>query len=97
MKYVRIDVTHGPGTPTEIKKGLVVAFPDDLTHSVVADALRMVARRTWRSATVEVGSAGFFNGRMDSTHGSSESLGGLKADKDDAVRFNMMDYGGNYT
>ena len=96
MKYVGIDVTHGAGTNTELTKRLIVAFPDDLVHADVAAVMKVVARQSWPKAKVETGSAGFFTGRMDSTYGESTSLGGLKSDKDDATRFNMMDYGGNH-
>lgn len=92
MKYVGIDVQH-PGLG--LTKRLVVAFPEDLVHAEVAKALVEVAVKQWPKSSVSVGSAGFMSVEAKSTHGKSESLR-LEADVEDAVRFNMSDYGGNY-
>ena len=96
MKYIGLDVTFKGLTADQpsVTKRMVVSFPDDLVHSMVADAMKHAARRQWRGADVKVSTAGFIEATARDTHGKSESLG-IKSDANDARRFNMANYGGN--
>lgn len=91
MKYVAVDVMMAK----DFGKRFVVAFPEDIVHAVMAEALRQAIKTQWPNVlSIKTSSAGNMNVVARSTSGKSESLS-LKADPMAAATFNNQDYSGN--
>lgn len=89
MKYVSVDMHLG-----DMVRRIVVAFPNDLTHALMAKAVEVVCQTEWKGCKTTVHAAGEIEVEADSTHGESLSLG-IKADPEDARMFNLSDYAGH--
>lgn len=92
MKYITLHLS----SPRESRftKDLVIAFPNDLVHKIVAEALKAAAQVQWPDYKVEVIAAGDIEVAAQYTGGKSESLK-LKGRQIDAMSFNFADYGNN--
>lgn len=89
MKYISFDVKIGT-----IIRRQVVAFPNDLTHSIMAAGITASLKIEYPKATITVHAAGFTDVIMHEAYGESETLS-LKADPSDADDFNTSDYAGH--
>lgn len=89
MKYISFDVKMGSLTRRQ-----VVVFPNDLTHSIMADGVLAALRNQFPTASLSIHAAGFAESLVASTYEHSESMG-IPADPEDAARFNLSDYGGH--
>ena len=89
MKYVGINVRMRGGT-----RRMVVAFPEDLTHAIVAKWMIRACREEWPTALLTTVSAGNIDPKTGETFGRSESLG-KESDPKDRLYFNNSDYGGH--
>lgn len=98
MKYIMLETDEGLKLP--------IIFPDILTHCFVAGAMQLVVDTLdpkkdlrprqlddlLKRGTAKPISAGFINlGAGMTTHGESESLGGVKSKPSDAGRILMGD------
>lgn len=93
MKYISVDVKLG-NEKSGITKRMVVVFPEDLVHSIVAKGILYSLWEQYPTATLAVHAAGFTDAYMNKAYDSSVSMN-LKADPTDAARFNLSNYGGN--
>lgn len=89
MKYIAINVKTN-----NINTRLVIAFPNDLVHSLVAESMTECCKRQWPKSSVTTYSAGEITMKEIQTFGHSESLG-LEADSTDARTLLSSDYGGH--
>lgn len=87
MKYIRIDVEN-----KNLISPLVIAFPNDLCHIQVAEALEKVCKESWPQATVSTVSAGDISLSVLSTSGWSSSMN-LHSKPEDYAFLPASDYG----
>lgn len=94
MKYVRLDVTF---VAAKMKRKYVFPFANDLSHSMMAGAMKAVLQADWPAPahTVDIVSAGEIDVEAGATWGRSVSLLGLLAKEEDAEILNTTDYSGH--
>ena len=89
MKYVGFNAFICP----EVAKRIIVVFPEDLTHSILAEHCSKSITQSLGGIRVEVVSAGFVSSDLQIEEGRrSESLG-LGPDPDDQRALEGSDYG----